>query len=243
MTWTCTKDRDGAPVWRGCDSVYDMCFDVRTWRWMGEVAAFAIMLPASLIGAVLLPWAVWESASGGWSEPSLAPYVYGFLWLLSVGMTLALIGAIKEVWSRPRKFICRSWMLSASGDHVIYRAGDFDAPLDAGAAGRNGTAWSVRLDEIARVESGATSQWQAVRRYEGAPFNQGLREIPRMEFQAFLYLNDGSRRVIFIANGDPESVGTLAQSIRDWIETRRRTGRVKTISPAALTSAGEGFDL
>lgn len=244
MMWTLTQRQDGAPVWRGFDSIYDVWIEQRMWRWIGGLAAFAIGLPVSLIGATLLPWAAGASASGAINEPAAAPFVYGFLSFLCFGMALAMMSAAKETFARPRKFIDREWTLSAARDQLFYRAGEFDAPLSANEVSRDGNDWSVELDDIARVESGPTTQWQAVRHYEGAPFNQGLSAIPRMESQTFLFLTDGSRRVILTVNGDPESAATLAHSIRSWIESHRNESKVKTASPAALITAGEeGFDL
>jgi hypothetical protein len=102
---------------------------------------------------------------------------------------------------------------------------------------RSGPKWTIALDSVSRVESGLTIEWQPAREYEGgsdSPFKH--QPIPRYEYQTFLFLNDGSRRVILTANADREGCGTLAASIREWLEEARARSQNLIVH-----SFGEGF--
>lgn len=96
--------------------------------------------------------------------------------------------------------------------------------------------WSVRLDQIARVEMGATADWQATRRvllWE--------RPVPREEAQVFLFMADGSRRVIATAHDGRESLSALAQSIRTFVQTMRELTDRDAGGGLPASEAGEGF--
>jgi len=122
------------------------------------------------------------------------------------------------------------WRLSLESDRLHYRAESYWAPFGSSPAG-----WAVPLASIARVETGATADWEPVRR---AVLRK--KPVPREEVQTFLFMDDGSRRVIASVHGGRESMSTLAHSIRSWLQAmRERMDRAARDDVG--TVSGEGF--
>ncbi|HEV2817038.1 MAG TPA: hypothetical protein VGW40_07440 [Allosphingosinicella sp.] len=122
------------------------------------------------------------------------------------------------------------WRLSLESNGLHYQAQSYWAPFVSSPEG-----WAVPLASIARVETGATADWEPVRRAV-------LREkpVPREEVQTFLFMDDGSRRVIATVHGGRESMSTLAHSIRSWLQAMRER-MDRTARDDFVTVSGEGF--
>jgi hypothetical protein len=151
------------------------------------------------------------------------------------------------------KFLVGRWRLSAQRDTLTYEspgivgellelalAGPFGDVLQRLGVSANLRGWSVSSASIARIETGPTADWQPLRRY-------GLFEkpVPRDEVQAFLFLADGSRRVIANVHGGRESMAMLTQSIRSWLDQQRQGERLASQErgSVAMLESGEGFNI
>lgn len=118
-------------------------------------------------------------------------------------------------WSR------RPWTLTARAGDLWYH-GEY--------------SWWAPLDVITSVEVGRTVDWIPSRR-------SGLGHAPVSEFewQVFLFMADGSRRVIHSVNARRESAARLAASIKSWIDGQRAA--LAEAVPVAHDTAREGFAL
>lgn len=126
------------------------------------------------------------------------------------------------------EFIGKKWALWADLSEFIYEGS---------------SKWSVSMDSIARVEIAKTKDSLPARKYKGGIFGGGgLQLVPEHEWQTFLFLNDGTRRVVHIANADRDGCAALAASIREYVETARAAADPQSsdTSPAA---PADGFDL
>lgn len=97
------------------------------------------------------------------------------------------------------------------------------------------------LASVARVESGLTRDWAPARRYRTHIVGSLLRRVPDHEYQTFLVLADGSRRVVRTVNADREGTAMLAHSIRAWLEACRLNACLP--GSAVPRAAGEGYDV
>lgn len=249
MSWKVEKGKDGQPVWRGVDEIRDMWHYVAETGWAFGKIASGVLAFALFIGglAALAPLGDMLTPRGvGWWVRSMGVDTFALVTLLGFVCLSGSVGAaLLTAIAKPSGWITRRWSLTASAGGFVYRAGPFDRPLDPLQITRDGSRWSVRLDAVARVEAGCTVEWDRVRRYEGKPSDSldGIAKIPGNEYQTFIFMADGSRRVIYTGNGDREGAGMLAHSIGTWIEARRNEAKSRTTSPAALVAAGgEGFD-
>ncbi len=68
--------------------------------------------------------------------------------------------------------------------------------------------WAAPLAEIARAETGMTKQWIGSR-----TLGQTVHPVTDFPGQAFLFMNDGSRRVFCSVNANHEATATLAHSV------------------------------
>ena len=228
MSWTMEHTGDGMPRWSGADSVYDVWWHKRTGKVYANIVVGVLLFLMGMGALVCLevaqdhaPWG--DQGWRGW---------YGTALLFLLGAVVlacaAVLTLLRYDWSILPEFITRNWTLSAGADGLTYRAGNFDWRLVATEVSRDGLAWSVALDNVTRVESAPTRQWQGARRYKGGPaFSRDVAEIPSMEHQVFLFLADGSRRVVHTVNGDPETASMLALSIRSWVEEQKQAARMK----------------
>jgi hypothetical protein len=124
------------------------------------------------------------------------------------------VATLFYAFAMPRFFESQSWVLSLDRQGLTYRARSYWEPLLAAPEG-----WSARLDDVARVETAATAQWEPTRRAL-----LGDKPAPREEVQAFLFMTDGSRRVIATVHGGRESMATLAHSIRSRLDQWQHAG-------------------
>lgn len=205
--------------------------------WYGEIQRLnplyagkrrALAMGVGYVGLALL--VVWLAASG---PRGMVPGVAVSL-LVAIGVFLGL-PALAWGLGMPRYLPGRRWSLHLSRGGFIYELPAFLHPLVKRVDG-----WSVALDAVARVETAATAEWEPTRR---GWF--GDKPTPREEFQTFLFMADGSRRVVAVEQDGRESMARLAASIRAALAQVRdgrpvAAARVET-SPAAASP--EGFTL
>lgn len=101
--------------------------------------------------------------------------------------------------------------------------------------------WTVRLDDVARVEVGRTSQWEPSRRTAEGVFM----ETSPHELQVFLFMADQSRRVIHSVNANQQEAVTLAFSVRAWLDAAKlqASARLETKTLTNPSQRREGFNL
>lgn len=262
MSWSVAKRPNGRATWSGTDVLFDPYKHRRQATFIG--AGFAIVAGAGFAAhflnglvSLLLGEVLYRP---GYGATRWEPFGVEIVWrdaLAFFFVGLAVIGAAWTLWRASRTarmpdgWFRRAWTLSAGGGVIRYCAGDFPPGLDPFEV--ESPAWSVRLDQVSRVESGLTREWQPGRKYGGGPifandrstgmiFSSGVLEVPSVEYQTFLFLADGSRRVIYTVNANRQSAGTLAQSIRSWIEEAKAAAKA---DPAILPPFGwrpEGLD-
>lgn len=257
MTWKVEKGPDGLPVWSGKDSVYDPTGTDRqnSHGFMALVVAAASIFAAWWVWDALYDpiWALrardtsacspetiyetcWGKAKPTWLREWVVPgLAFGGTFLLA-----ALVVVVNLVWwgFQPAEWIKRTWTLTASPDGLTLETdGDGGGILDWG--------WSVKLADIARVEVAATAEWEPGRRYwRGDTFDtnykDSVRRVSPAEVQAFLFMADGSRRVICTVNAGRESAATLAHSIRSWLDAQRSASPSIAAAPIAAASLPGG---
>ena len=180
-----------------------------------------------IAGVIALVSALFLSQLSGAGGVGFLVWLGGFLVVVAI-LIFALILATHYV----RNFIGENWRLTALSDELAY-----SKPSDCIAR------WSVSLDQIARVESGRTVEWQRVRTFpKKSRFAVAALQasIPDAEYQVFIFATDGRRLVVHTANAAREDCGRLAHSIRSYVEQAR------SASPAPVASsspAADGFDL
>jgi hypothetical protein len=107
---------------------------------------------------------------------------------------------------------------------------------------KGGSLWTVPLDAVARVETGRTAEYSPSRNYKGlfsVPFgSEAVQAVSVYEWQTFLFLNDGTRRVIYHANAARDDCAALAASIREYVEQARHSAPASPSAPASV-----GFDV
>lgn len=267
MSWQQNKASKAEAVWSGQDGISNMWYVpiearhafslIGLWPLgvcmvFGGLAALSPIVDffarAMTFGDETVYW-VSSPPQGGCRSLFSACATEPLLWLL-LGLTLLGAGVAVIIFAatkaKPGTGIFRSWKLTATASELFYDAGPFSAPLDPYQVARKGSHWSVLLNAVARVEAGRTVEWDSVRRYEGKPMDsrEGFAKIPDVEYQVFLFMADGSRRVIYTVNGDREDAGTLAHSIRSWIEAQRDDVRLDQERHAPATGfspAMEGY--
>ena len=219
MSWTLDGAESGAPVWNGKDYLIDARRgDKRVWWWIA-VFGYPVMIAYGVIGFPAYLYAAWLAMLEGYWPHA------GMFTVLAVSCIAVLFKCREDApddfkWAQD--FIERDWSLALRDDKLAYKAGKFSAEMNPKEVSRDGSSWSVPLDAVARVESGLSKEWQAVRRYPLRGSDWLSRYfIPDHEYQTFLFLSDGSRRVVQTANADREGSAMLALSIRSWIETHR----------------------
>jgi hypothetical protein len=240
MNWHSKTAPCGAPVWTGLDHIVDPWWDNRARSHVYDNIAEGVMIGLLFLGIsfclesafLYSPWGI-----QGWRGSTAVAIIY-----LCAAPTCGVIAwrmAIKRDWKLPSRFFERRWTLQAKDGQLIYEAKPFSLGLDPLEVCRHGSSWHVAVDEIARVESGLTVEWQPGRRYETGPLWHAKNlAVSQYEFQTFLFLNDGTRRVIFTSNANREGCGSLATSIRAWLENARAQAR-----RSGGVSAEEGFAL
>lgn len=255
----------GLPGWSGRDRILNLNI-ARHWiNYAGIGCAPALVLLVAV--AVLYVWCTelvedllpYGGAHLGFMTFDWQDSAATILWLV----LLALAGSVgwcvfvrveAAIPSFPSGMFDRAWTLHAGeGDMTLtYRASEFSPHLDPGGVG--GSHWSVSLDDIARVESGRTAEWiphramahgplwASGRDGDGVLFGGGFVAVPPTEYQTFLFLSDGSRRVISTLHNGREETAKLAASVRAWVEAQRAAPpEILLVDSAA--ERGEGFDI
>lgn len=152
-----------------------------------------------------------------------------------IGITTSIVGCliiigISLIWvlignDAQSKFIGENWRLISEARELRYSGS---------------SKWSVSLDEISRVEVGKTCDYKPLRDYGGRGIKDDYRTVPEHEWQTFLFMNDGTRRVIYIANAARDDCAMLAASIREYIGSARDSAPPSTSSEAPRAA---GFEL
>jgi len=119
----------------------------------------------------------------------------------------------------------------------------FSSPIDLSYQGKEN--WKTALDAISRVEISRTSEFTPARRYAGTPHGiDPIQSVPRDEWQTFLFLKDGTRRVVYHANAARDDCAALAASIREYVEQARHAAPAASpSSPWPSAPVADGFDL
>jgi hypothetical protein len=223
MSWKRENVRNGLSIWRGRDSIVNL-HQHQAWEAMGcGIPGVAVTV---IMGLVFLAEASGKNGVAG----SLGTFL-GYLVLLPGLGAGALIFAIMcKGGLSTRSFFDEEWTLrekqSATFQGLTFRR------MESG--NRPAESWSAPLADIARVEAGATQQWISSRRLGNV-----LHPVSEAESQVFLFMNDGSRRVIYSINGNREVAATLAQSVRSWLEAMK----ARPVEPLRSYARAEGFDI
>lgn len=214
------------PIWRG-DNAH--LFQLHALR--GRALVFALVYLG--LGAL----ALWGFVSG---PRGMVPQVVVNL-LLLFALVLGA-PALLFAFLAPETVPGNRWSLDLRDGRFHYQAASYWWPLVAGKA-----SWSAGLDDVARVEAGARAEWQPTR-----PGFIGKRPTPRDEWQTFLFLSDGSRRVVATVHEGREEMLQLAHSIRSYVLAAREAVGADRADRQAfdrgcdgrrLPPSGEGFNL
>lgn len=210
-------DENGLPTWSGTDSIYNSARDQRRGMGMYGIAAIAMGLFFALPISSVLSWDPITEGAGV------------FIGLLAWLMILIGLGFALFAFAVP-ELIKTDWTLRASADGKLAYTG-----VQWGDFSGEKLLWVVAVQRVARVESGATREWEGERRFGFKPL-----PIREHEFQAYLFLDDGRRLVVATIDHGREATGALAQSIRTWVEAHNRSAK-----PAARPDGPvpEGFDI
>ena len=221
MTWRRESGRDGLPIWRGRDSIVNV-HQVEAWEVMGCGYPLGWGL---LIGGFFL------LNTGEHGIGATLTSLLGWVCFLCGGATLLCFWLIGRGGGLSgRSFFDEGWSLSEIRTDTFH--GLVFKRMES--ANRPAESWAASLAEIARVEAGATKQWISSRRLGNV-----IHSVTDVECQTFLFMNDGSRRVICSINGDREAAATLAQSVRAWFEAMKASAP----TPPRSYARAEGFDI
>lgn len=215
MSWIRETSPEGLPVWRGRDSI------VNVHQGQAQVN-LGCGLPVT---AVLVIIGLIMAAAGGGGAGS---YLGMLVLLIGVPAGVIFMRGAKGGGLSVRTFFNEDWVLWEArtadfhGLHFLRRAG----------AHRPEETWAASLTDIARVETGMTKQWIGSR-----TLGQTIHPVTDFESQTFLFMNDGSRRVICSANANQEVTATLAHSVRTWLEEKRDAAH------GTRSSGGEGLSV
>lgn len=177
----------------------------------------AFLMGGWLVGIFLLTLLAWRSGLISTSSVEL----------LAIFALLPGVAALIYGFEMPRFLASHSWRLMLDDEGLHYQPVSYWEPFV------RIEGWSVPLHEVARVETGATADWAPMR-----SFLLRDKPTPREEVQTFLFLADGSRRVIATVHGGRESMSTLAHSIRSSLQAMRE----RRVRSEIATVSGEGFD-
>lgn len=212
MSWTKETGKNGLPAWRGTDSIANTTSGGASEAWFG--IGLCLLLGVAGLAMIL---------HGG---PHGIGVVIGGLIVPMGGFGIwALVAARKEGGYYSAKWFNPHWLLAADGGELLYKNLG-DGPIA-------GERWRLPVDAVARVETGRTSDYIPSRKI-GASI---LSTSPH-EWQVFLFLNDGTRRQVYVANAARDDCAALAASIRGYVENARATS-----APVHHVPAAQGFDL
>lgn len=223
MSWCKEIGTNGLPIWRGCDSVVNLHRE-------RAQAVKGCLIPLLGFMVVVALAMLYAGASGDHGTDQIGIFI-GILTLLAcVPASFAVYDMVKGGGLSLREFFSEEWALWEVRSPAMHGL----AFTRAASASRPAEWWTVRLSDIARVETGPTREWIGARKLGAI-----VHEVTAFESQTFLFMNDGSRHVICSVNGDREATATLAQSVRAWLEERK----AETAKKAATCGGGarEGF--
>lgn len=225
MSWRKQGGGSGLPVWRGADSILNTS-RAQAMRVKGcALPAVAVCILISLgfiIGG--------ESAGGRGVDGMMV--AIGWVCLIVVYF------ASWPLYDQAKGLSIREWFSPC----WELRATESGFTFSREAAGLVPAArWSARLDDVARVEVGQSSQWEPARCTAEGVFM----ETSPHELQVFLFMADQSRRVIHSVNASREEAVTLACSVRAWIDATKleASARLETKTLQNPAERREGFDV
>lgn len=191
MGWNVEKDDQGAPIWRGQESIINAHADSATLlKWLGIVFVVGCLAPSACNAGV-------SRVTDGLNV------LFAFIGIAGGAcISVAFIAGY-----RTQKWFGRTWSLVADSGALSYQAGAAD--------GLPAESWRVSVDQIATVEAGRTVDWRPSR------VIHNIRYEPDHEWQTFLILTDQTRRAVHHANADREGCAALAASIRAHVEAAR----------------------
>lgn len=218
MSWRQENGPDGLPVWRGKDAIFNQMHEG------GKKLQIAAAAWVALVAFFL------------WMD--------GFKFTRDVAIVAALVLplaalflAFSLLWGR--QFVGSEWSLEVHSDFIGFK-------------GRE--KWAVPLDAVARVETGKTADYVPARYYgfragslPQTPLNARLwgwkmLDTSEHEWQVFLFMADGTRRVIYHANAARDDCAALAASIRGYVESAKASVPASA-APAVDAPRAAGFDL
>jgi hypothetical protein len=236
------------PLWSGCDSLYN---PRHKQRWPVFIVGVALIVIHFMLESIFVSYLYNGLNAEDVDELTLKSLKFVFL---------PGAGALLYAGWFCRKYLMRRWQLEAAHNSLIYsrplgpihqfiaefqnEAPAFLRPtvgrlLPEVSSGPS-EKWRARIADVARVETSATADWE--------PARQGLlgdNAVSRDEVQAFLFMHDGSRRVIAKVHGGREDMAKLTHSIRSWLDGQRQPERLieaKRVAVAAPDSA-DGFNI
>jgi hypothetical protein len=246
MTWKLT-DGERGPEWSGFDSLYN---PRHAQRW-----TFVRLGIGLIVIHYVLVW-IFASLTYSYLNAEHADRL-----VLKSFKFVFLPGVVSLVYAGwfCRKYLNRSWQLTAAfGVLNLYRPQHWLKNKIAWANNdsnwfsltiglllpfeldHEGPEWCVLAADVARVETDATARWEPAR-----PGIIADNPVSGDEVQAFLFMADGSRRVIASVHAGREDMAKLTHSIRSWLDHQRQTERVMDTQHrafAALESA-DGFNI
>lgn len=212
--WSKADARPLGPQWWGSDRRHNSLYATRVRAFF--IGAWLVLVP------LLLLWGFVSGPRG--MIPKSAVEL-----MLILGIPLGL-AALSWGYLMPRYWEGARWRLSLDPEGLHYEAKSYWAPFGSAES------WSVRVQDVSRVETGPAADWEPTR-------SGFLRDkpTPREEMQTFLFMADGSRRVVATVHGGRESLLTLAESIRSSLPTMREQTERAATKRALSSEPGEGF--
>lgn len=197
------------------------------WRGKDSIFNFQHHTGHEILGAGLLLGIIGAVLLASFLITAFSPYKGDDLssgYALAAGVLMIGARILLRHGNRTRgKFIGQAWTLAASNDGITFKGND---------------RWAVSLDAVARVETARTVEYTPARQ-----FGSQLRNTPADEWQTFIFLNDGTRRVIYHANADRDGCAALAASIREYVEAARSAAAAPESPNATPAPPADGFDL
>jgi hypothetical protein len=261
MNWTIMETGQG-PEWSGFDSLYN---PRHKYRWPLLIVGLTLIVGhyvlMSFVGSMMYGYVSAEDVEGSawWGFkflvlPGAAMLGYAgwfcrkYLhqrWILEATPALPEHSPARLSLARPRHWLiaqCAEWCERSTLFYFVFHftVGNVAEVLDFDLEDRGGQwVWSVPITSIARVEISATAQWVPAR-----PGLVGDNPVSGDEVQAFLFMDNGSRRVIATEHGGRESLSKLTHSIRTWLDRQRQAERITgETPPIARLEPADGFNI
>ena len=225
MAWLVETGPDGRPIWKGCDSILNtnqqQAIQLKGCGYPAVIVLLVIALMMIVGGTGGRPVDTMGGAIGWLVFVVAAPSAY-LLFRMGRGLSM-------REWFNP------AWVLRATEDGFEFKRESRDILLPA--------SWSVRLEDVARVEVGRTTEWQPSRTVSVGGTSGVIMETPSFETQVFLFMADQSRRVVYSVNANSEATTTLAHSIRSYVESQKAEAAPAAAAVRNKDPGQEGFQL